>query len=161
MKHHRLLMGLVVGLLYFGCDATLSVAFAGSVNLPNFVKHNQGTGATPTPSPTASPTSAKAATDQVATITATLDDSGYIKYTIVDKSNVTGKQHDRTHVSSENHSSTLFKTAFDPNIGLTVTTLDDGEVQISGYDPVTKETLTWVSCQNNNKDDDVTWTQTQ
>ena len=160
MKRHRLLTGLVVGLLYFGCDATLSVAFAGTVNLPNFVKHNQGTVATPAPSPTASPALAKAATNPVATITATLDGSGYITYSITDKYTVPGMTHDRTHVSSENHSSTLFKTAFAPK-SLTLTTLDDGEVQISGYDPVTQETLIWVSSQNTNQDDDVSWTQTQ
>lgn len=157
-------MGLLVGLLCFGCDAALSVAVAQTtVDFPNFIRHNQGTVASPTPSPTPSLTSANAGKGSViaanATITVTLDGAGYISYYITDKWNVQGMPHDKTHVSSENHKSTLFKTPFSGTV--TPTMLADGEVQISGTDAITQETLTWVSCQHMSKDDDVTWTQTQ
>jgi hypothetical protein len=88
-----------------------------------------------------------------------LDSAGYITYFIVDKWQVTGATHHKKKVSPENHKSTLFKTVFAAGT-LKPTTLSDGEVQISGTDAITGETLTWESYQNTKSDDDVTWTQT-
>jgi hypothetical protein len=165
MKHYRLLMGLAVGVLCFGRAGALSVAVAGTVELPNFVKHNQGIEATSTgPSPSASPSpsteSGKPNPCPVAKITVDLDSDGYVKYQIIDKWQVPGDPKHKKHVSKENHKSTLFKTVFVAGT-LNPTTLSDGEVQISGTDSITQETLIWESSQNTNPDDDVTWTQTQ
>jgi hypothetical protein len=162
--NYRLLIGLVVGILCFGCAGTLSVAVADTVDLPNFIKHNQGIGS-PSPSPsksTSTSTSLKSGnsdTCPVANITVSLDSAGYISYYITDKWNVQGMPHDKSNVSSENHKSTLFKTVFVSGT-LKATTLPDGEVQISGTDSITKGPLTWESFQNTNSDDDVTWNQT-
>jgi hypothetical protein len=160
MKYYRQLIGPLVGLLCFGCDAALSVAVAQTkVDFPNFIRHNQGTVASPTPSPASTKADKGSVIAANATITVTLDGAGYITYYITDKWNVQGMPHDKTHVSSENHKSTLFKTPFSGTV--TATMLSDGEVQISGTDAITQETLTWVSCQHMGKDDDVTWTQIQ
>jgi hypothetical protein len=165
LKCYHLLIGLVFGLLCFGCAVKVFVAIRTAVPFPNFTKHNQTAS---TPCPGSSPCQVANQTPRPNPTLGTINvDTGktYISYYITDAYGVVGCTHDPNHVSSENCRSTLFKTTFVAG-SLKPAQLANGskagEIMISGQDAGNNnKAVSWVSLQNDYKDDDVTWIQVQ
>jgi hypothetical protein len=167
LKYYHLLIGLVFGLLCFGCAGVdVYIAVRTSKPCPHFLKHNQAStpcpGSSPCPTPNPGPIPSGSPT-QVANITV-YTGATTISYYFTDGWGVVGCTHDPKHVSLGNCKSTLFTTTFVLGT-LTVQPASGayaGEVTISGVDKSTNTMFSWrSSCNNQTKDDDVTWTQTQ
>jgi hypothetical protein len=141
---------------------TKATAKSTTVPLPNYVKHNESL-----KYPIAkviAPT--KASIEVQLTKPDSTTRQQYIQYRITDTFPVVpipgmggreGRWHHKDAVTSENRYSDLFTTPF---TNLPSVTPFGNDVKISGGDAHGKS-HTWVSCQNNFGDDDVTWIKPQ
>lgn len=84
------------------------------------------------------------------------DKTGSITYVIVDGDGNPGDSYSKNKTTPENAKSTLFTRPLLFEKSLSVDPLKNGEVKISGTGTDNKP-YSWVSTQNTNADDDVTW----